>query len=92
MLVSVMKLPQLYLGLLLHPSMVVTSSLKWAKPHPSYHLFVTFRIPHLGKLHRGKVTKIFPDKIFKKVKFVLVKFCLVTKIFPDENFPQWTFP
>ena len=69
MLVSVIKLPQLYLGLLLHPSMVVTSSLKWAKPHPSYHLFLTFRIPHLGKLHRGKVTKIFPDENFPKWTF-----------------------
>ena len=76
--VSVMKFLQLaycnwiYVGLLLHPFMVVNSSLKWTKLHSSYHLFLKLRIPYLGKLHQGKVTKFwtsdknFPDKISKK--------------------------
>ena len=65
MLVSVMKLPQraycncIYLGLLLHPFMVVTSSLKWTKLHSSDHLFLTLRILYLGKLRWGKVTKFW---------------------------------
>lgn len=79
MLVSVMKLPQLaycnciYGGLLLHPFMVVILSLKWTKLHSYYHLFVTLRIPSLGKLCRQKVMnfwtsdKIFHNEFFKKV-------------------------
>ena len=62
MLVSVMKLPQLayynciHVGLLLHPFMFVTSSLKWTKLHASYHHLLTLGIPYLGKLCRQKVT------------------------------------
>ena len=56
MLVSVMKLLQLaycnciYVGLLLHLFMVVTSSLKWTKLN-SFYLFLTLRIPYFEKLH-----------------------------------------
>ena len=55
MLVSVMKLLQLaycnciYVGLLLHLFMVVTSSLKWTKLNS--YLFLTLRIPYFEKLH-----------------------------------------
>ena len=77
MLVSVMKLLHLiycsciWVGLLLHLFMIVTSSLKWTKLH-SYHLFLMLRTPYLGKLRQGKVTKFWssdenlPDEIFKK--------------------------
>ena len=78
MLVSVMKLPQLaycnciYGGLSLHPFMVVISSLKWAKLHSYYHLFVTLRIPSLGKRQQKVMKfwtsdKIFHNEFFKKV-------------------------
>ena len=56
MLFLVMKLLQLayynciYVGLLLHLFMVVTSSLKWTKLN-SFYLFLTLRIPYFEKLH-----------------------------------------
>ena len=84
MLVSVMKLQQLaycnciYVGLLLHPFMVVTSSLKWTKLQYSYHLFLILRSEYLiwesfvGEKSQnfGQVIKIFLNQIFKKVKFI----------------------
>ena len=69
------------------------------KLYSSYHLFLTLRIPYLGKLRRGNLTKLwtnvknFPRRNFQKsetYKKVLAKFCLVTKIFPDKYFPNRT--
>ena len=65
--------------------------------HSSYHLFLTLRIPHLGKLCRRKVMQFrtsnenFPQQNFQKSQIyqkVLVKFRLELKIFPKELFPN----
>ena len=100
--VSVMKLLQfaycnyIYIGLLLHSFMVVTSSLKYTKLHSSCRLFLTLRIPYLGKLCWGKMVKLqtsdedFPQNFQKSgmYKKVLVKFSLLAKFFPDKLFPN----
>ena len=49
----------IYVRLLLHPFMVVTSSLKWTKLHSSSHLFLKLTIPYLGKLCWEKVLKFW---------------------------------
>ena len=99
--VSVMKSLQfaycncIYIGLLLHSFMVVTSSLKHTKLRSSHRLFLTLRIPYLGKLCWGKMVKLltsdenFPQNFQKSgmYKKILVKFSLVTKFFPDKLFP-----
>lgn len=70
-----MKLPQLsycdciYVGLLLHSFIVLTSSLKWTKLRSSYNLFRILRIRYLGNFRREKVTKIFKKNESKKVIF-----------------------
>ena len=70
-LVLVMKLLQLaywsciYLRLLLHPFMVVTSSPKWTKLHPSYH-FSHAQSTLFGKTTSGKSDKNFPQQNFQR--------------------------
>ena len=62
--VSAMKLPQLAycncinIGLLLHPFMVVVSSLKWPKLHSFYHLFSHAQNTLFGKILSGKSDEI----------------------------------